>query len=453
MRQRTTNMTSQPRAAPRRSTTAVAGKRPPTPERLSDERFREEDLLDAPPIGLVDAEFQWDDFDLLEEAAEEVGSEASALRERSVPEHDRIEAEEDEQATGAENLVLRYLQEAGRVPLLTPADEVDLAQQIEAAKARVVAVLQGHIPSSPNGSVWEGASHEVSDAWVADRRRQVQNWVVRLERGDEVEVQQDSGLSPERLRQIWATLQQEQRTFEEAKAAMVTANLRLVVTIAKKYLNRGLPLLDLIQEGNIGLMRAVEKFNHRRGVRFSTYASWWIRQAVTRGIAEHARTVRTPVHVSERLGRLQRMAEALRQSFEREPTAQELAEALDCSVETIHAMQAHRQPVLSLETLVAEGEARLGDFMADRTVLSPVEAAIEAELTSYVQSCLNTLSPREAYILRARVGLDTGEVRTLEDIGRELQLSRERVRQIEGRALEKLRQPSRNPRLRHFADN
>jgi DNA-directed RNA polymerase sigma subunit (sigma70/sigma32) len=153
-----------------------------------------------------------------------------------VPEHDLIEAEEDEQATGAENLVLRYLQEAGRVPLLTPAGEVDLAKQIEAAKARVVAVLQGHVPSSPHGPVGEGAPHEASDAWVADRLRQVRHWVVRLERGNEVEVQQDSGLSPERLRQIWATLQQEQRTFEEAKAAMVTANLRLVVTIAKKYL-------------------------------------------------------------------------------------------------------------------------------------------------------------------------------------------------------------------------
>jgi RNA polymerase primary sigma factor len=370
----------------------------------------------------MDAEFQWDDVDLPDEAADEVGSEASALREWSVPEHDRIEAEADEQAPGADNLVLRYLQEAGSVPLLTLAGEVDLAQQIEAAKARVVAVLQGHLPASPHGPVWEGAPHEASDAWVADRLRQVRRWV-------------------------------EQRTFEEAKAAMVTANLRLVVTIAKKYLNRGLPLLDLIQEGNIGLMRAVEKFDHRRGFRFSTYASWWIRQAVARAIAEHARTVRTPVHVSERMGRLQRVTQALRQSLERDPMAQELAEALDCSVETVLAMQAHRQRVLSLETLVAGGEARLGDFLADHTVLSPVEAAIDAELASYVQSCLKNLSPREAYILRARFGLDTGEVRTLEDIGRELQLSRERVRQIEGRALEKLRQPSRNHRLRHFAEN
>jgi RNA polymerase primary sigma factor len=156
-------------------------------------------------------------------------------------------------------------------------------------------------------------------------------------------------------------------------------------------------------------------------------------------MAEQARTVRTPVHVHERLGRLQRMTQALQQRLEREPTAQELAEALDVSVETIHAMQASRKPVLSLETPVAEGDAHLGDFLADHTVLGPVEAAIDAELTNDGQSCLNALSPREAYILRARVGLDTGEARTLEDIGCEWQLSRERVRQIEGRALEKLR--------------
>jgi hypothetical protein len=176
MRQRTANITSPPRAAPRRSATAVASKRPSAPARLSDEHFRDEDLLEAPPIELVDIEFPWDRVDLPDEVTEEVGLAASALRARSVPAHDLSEAETDEPTTGADNLVLRYLQEAGRVPLLTPAGEVDLAQQIEAAKAHVVAVLQGHTPSSPHGPVGEEAPYEVSDAWIADRRRQVQHW-------------------------------------------------------------------------------------------------------------------------------------------------------------------------------------------------------------------------------------------------------------------------------------
>jgi DNA-directed RNA polymerase sigma subunit (sigma70/sigma32) len=246
MRQRTANITSPLRAAPRRSATAVAGTRPSAPPHLPDERFRDEDLLEASPMERMDIEVPWDRVDLPDEADEEVGPEVSARRARSMPEHDLLEVEADEQATEAENLVLRYLREAGRVPLLTPADEVDLAQQIEAAKARVAAVLQGPMASSPHGTVWEGDPQEVSDAWIADRRRQVQHWIARLERGDAGAVQQDSGLSPERLRQLWATLQQAQRTWEEATAAMVTANLRLVVTMAKQYLHRGLPLLDLI---------------------------------------------------------------------------------------------------------------------------------------------------------------------------------------------------------------
>jgi RNA polymerase sigma factor (sigma-70 family) len=446
-------MTSQPRAAPRQSPDGVTVKRPHAPQPLSDEFFKAEDARDASPMEPVGAEALWDGFDFPDEGVEALESETSELQEYPVPERDRVGAEDDEEATSAENLVLRYLQEAGRVPLLTPAGEVDLAVQIEAAKARVVAVLRAYIPSSPNWPVWEGAPQGESHEWVADRLGQVRTWIARLERGSEVEVQRESGLSPERLRQIWARLQQEQRPLDEAKAALVTANLRLVVTIAKKHLNRGLPLLDLIQEGNIGLMRAVEKFDHRRGFRFSTYASWWIRQGVARAIAEQARTVRMPVHLSESVGRLQRMAHTLQQSLEREPAAQELAEALDCSVEKVHAMQANRKPVLSLDTPVADGQARLGDFMADRTVLSPVEAAIEQELTSYINSCLKELSPREEYILRARFGLDTGVVRTLEDIGRELKLSRERVRQIEARTLEKLRHPSRNRRLRNFVEN
>ncbi len=404
-------------------------------------------------MALGDVEPQEDSFDLPDEAIEEFGSEASELRDTPVPEHNLRETDEDEQATEATNFVLLYLQEAGRVPLLTPADEVDLAKRIEAAKARVVAVLQAYIPLCGSRSNAERTPHEESHEWVANQLRQVRTWVMHLERGHEVEVQRESGLSPERLRQMWARLQQEQRALEEAKAAMVTANLRLVVTIAKKYLNRGLPLLDLIQEGNIGLMRAVEKFDHRLGFRFSTYASWWIRQAMARAITEQARTVRMPVHVGESMGRLQRMAHTLQQSLEREPTARELAEALDLSVEKIHVMQASQKPVLSLETPLADGQAHLGDFIADRTFPSPVEVAIAEELTGSLNSCLKALSPREEYILRARFGLDDGEVRTLEKIGRELKLSRERVRQIEGRALAKLRHPSCNRRLRSFLEN
>jgi RNA polymerase sigma factor (sigma-70 family) len=441
------------RAAPRQRATAVAVKRPPAPQSLSDEIFREEDPLDASPMALSHSEPQWDSFDLPDEAIEEFGSEEPELREIPAPEHNLRETEEDEQATEATNLVMLYLQEASRAPLLTPANEVELAKQIEAAKTCVVAVLQASFPLSCNWPIWKGTPHEESHEWVADRLRQVRNWVMRLEHGHEVEVQRESGLSPEGLRQVWDRLQQEQRALEEAKAAMVTANLRLVVGIAKKYLNRGLPLLDLIQEGNIGLMRAVEKFDHRLGFRFSTYASWWIRQAVTRGISEQACTVRMPVHVGESRARLQRMAHVLQQSLEHEPTAQELAAALDLSVEKIHVMQANQKLVVSLESPVADGEACLGDFIGDRSVLNPVEVAIAAEFTSYLNTCLKALSPREEYILRARFGLEDGEVRTLEDIGRELKLSRERVRQIEGQALEKLRHPSRNRRLRNFVEN
>jgi RNA polymerase sigma factor (sigma-70 family) len=420
------------------------------PQELPLDLFLEDEDLTAPLDVAVDPDTQWDSLEVSGAEIDDLMPDTPALHELRDAE---AEIEDESAASGMDNPVLLYLQEAGTVPLLKPEDEVRIAQQIAALKVRLRKVVQEYGPQLPESLTAETTTPTEAEDWVSAVVREVRGWVSRIEHGDDAGVQRDVQLSPKKILQLWAAMQHILGELDETKGAMVNANLRLVVAIAKKYINRGLPLLDLIQEGNIGLMRAVEKFDHRLGFRFSTYASWWIRQAIARAIAEQARTVRMPVHVSESMGRLKRMANSLRKDLEREPTAQELADALQLSIDKIRTMQASAKPMLSLEAPIADGQSRLGDFIPDRTFISPVAAAIEEELNEYLNSCLQALSPREEFILRARFGLGNVEVRTLEEIGKELKLSRERVRQIEARALEKLRHPSRNRRLRGFLEN
>ena len=323
-----------------------------------------------------------------------------------------------------------YLKEIGRVPLLSGDEEIRLAldildgnKAIEEKKekfAKICEIEDDKELSSDEKRIW---LTQTKDALPTEERIELRNLETAIRKG------------------------------ERAKQRLSEANLRLVVSIAKRYVGRGMQFLDLIQEGNLGLIKAVEKFDHTKGFKFSTYATWWIRQAITRAIADQARTIRIPVHMVETINKVKKVSSQLLHQNGHEPTADEISEALDMPVEKVREIMRVSQEPVSLETPIGEEEdSHLGDFIPDEDAPVPAEAASHTLLKEQLSTVLGSLTPREEKVLRLRFGLEDGRPRTLEEVGHEFEVTRERIRQIEAKALRKLRHPSRSKKLRDFLD-
>ena len=333
-----------------------------------------------------------------------------------VDDEDEIEVEKIDlsvpDGVSIEDPVRMYLKEIGKVPLLSAEEEIELAKNMEAG-----AVAKEKI------AILKSREENATEEELAEIKEEIKNLQKDLDAGD------------------------------EAKKRLAEANLRLVVSIAKRYVGRGMLFLDLIQEGNLGLIKAVEKFDYRKGYKFSTYATWWIRQAITRAIADQARTIRIPVHMVETINKLIRVSRQLLQELGREPSPEEIAAEMNMPVERVREILKISQEPVSLETPIGEEEdSHLGDFIQDDNVPGPADAAAFTLLKEQLEEVLGTLTEREQKVLTLRFGLEDGRARTLEEVGKEFNVTRERIRQIEAKALRKLRHPSRSRKLKDYLE-
>ena len=368
----------------------------------------EEELVDIKLTELDEGvrEMALDSLDASEENIKDIEMDAETVVRQLEEEYRAQKAENTVDFVRSDDPVRMYLKEIGRVDLLTTKEELKIAKEVKAGMNAEVELAQ---------LLEDGVE-------ISDKKRRELDIIIG--------------------------------TGEVAKNHLVEANLRLVVSIAKKHVGKGLQFLDLIQEGNIGLMKAVYKFDHTKGFKFSTYATWWIRQAITRAIADQARIIRIPVHMVEQINKVVRQQRKLTQELRREPTAQELADSLEISVEKIKVIKKISQDPVSLESPVGEEEdSTLGDFIPDVDALNPIEYTTREMLKVELDKVLETLTDREEKVLRMRFGLLDGKTRTLEEVGKEFGVTRERIRQIEAKALRKLRHPSKSKRLMDFINN
>jgi RNA polymerase primary sigma factor len=407
-----------------------------------------EDLLEALPVDDLTPE-QVEEF--LTQIQDHLNTESIEVIE--VPGDDtdvvtQIRIEVDALKAPTNDPVRMYLKEIGKVPLLNAPQEVDLARRIEAGELATALQAQILEEGKPDPKqfrlttlrVWEIWNHQVTALGKVEgigRDPQAQRKTYRPKSDDE----------------LFSYLHRVERDGQLAKRKLIEANLRLVVSIAKRYVGRGMLFLDLIQEGNLGLIRAVEKFAYSKGFKFSTYATWWIRQAITRAIADQARTIRIPVHMVETINKLVRVQRQLLQDLGREPTPEEIGKVMGIGADKVREIQKVSQEPVSLETPIGEEEdSHLGDFIEDSDAVVPVDAASFILLQEQLGSVLHTLSEREKKVIELRFGLADGHPRTLEEVGREFGVTRERIRQIESKTLSKLRHPSRSQKLRDYLE-